>query len=76
MAAADFRPLAPLQRTQSLLHVCFSGYLQEESIRGELSVKRQLGADEAAAMESPLILSRAKQAATRSSGLADRSAAI
>lgn len=36
VAAADLRP-CPLQRTQSLFHVCFSGYLQEESIRGELS---------------------------------------
>ena len=38
MAAADFRPWAP-QRIQSLFHVCFSGYLQEESIRGELIIR-------------------------------------
>ena len=44
VAAADFRPWAP-QRTQSLFHVCFSGYLQEESIRGELSVTRPWAAD-------------------------------
>jgi hypothetical protein len=44
VAAADFRPWAH-QRTQSLFHVCFSRYLQEESIRGELPVKRQRGAD-------------------------------
>jgi hypothetical protein len=37
VAAADFRPWAH-QRTQSLFHVCFSRYLQEESIRGEFSV--------------------------------------
>jgi hypothetical protein len=43
VAAADFRPWAP-QRTQSLFHVCFSGYLQEESIR-ELSVTRPQAAD-------------------------------
>jgi hypothetical protein len=44
VAAADFRPWAP-QRTQSLFHVCFSGYLQEESIRGELSVTQPQAAD-------------------------------
>ena len=44
VAAADFRPWAH-QRTQSLFHVCFSRYLQEESIRGELSVTRPWAAD-------------------------------
>lgn len=38
VAAADFRPPGFPQRTQSLFQVCFSGYLQEESIRGEFQI--------------------------------------
>ena len=41
VAAADFRPWA----TQSLFLVCFSRYLQEESIRGELSITLPPAAD-------------------------------
>ena len=57
VAAADLRPWAP-QRTQSLFHVCFLEYLQEESIRGELSVTRPQAADTPAAVRSPSIALR------------------